>query len=334
MIKKIIISIFVLTTLVCINFLSGCATNYQSQSQTSNNNYKDELNIGHIDFIGYAPLLIAEEKGYLKEKYNIKLKKYDDLGALSKDYMSGKVTAKVNITMSAVNESIEGFNQKIVLVQNYSNGADVIIANKDILDMKGLINKKVGYPKGFLEQFLLESVFKQYGMKLSDATSVDGELDTLTDKITKKEIDAMVLYEPFATELLQKNPDLHVIWSSGSSPGLISDVVTFPSDFVEKHPEVVQNIIDEYFKGVDFLEKNPDESANILIKYFKQTPDEIKNNLKKVVILDPLANRSAFNQNDNIQSIYENVKALHLFLKGSEPSQDFINSFIDARFIK
>ena len=136
--------------------------------------YKSKITIGTAIWPGYLPLYVAQEKGYFKEAgLDVDVKLFIGLAEVSKDYTAGKIQGRANLTLDAVKERSEGFDHKIVLAIDYSNGSDAILARQDIHSVADFKGKSLGVTGlGSSTNFLTQYLAVKAGLQLSDITSV------------------------------------------------------------------------------------------------------------------------------------------------------------------
>ncbi len=299
--------------------------------------YEGTITIGIVAWPGYLPLLVARDKGYFKEEgLDVKIKVYVGLADLSKDYTAGKMQGRANLTLDAVNEALAGFNHKVVLAIDYSNGSDAIMATQAIQSIQEFKGKKVGYEFNTLEEFFLTWALVENGMNLSDVVSINANPEESAKQLKAGQVDAAVTYEPFLSQYLSPK-DFHPVYSSKDAPGLISDILTFRTDFIETHPETVQALIRAYFRAGKFWKEHPEETNAITAKEYKDTPDSIAHQLEGVKILDEKDNMIAFTYAAGLRSLYGNLRQIGKFVhkhEGGKTASLDTDKLIERKFIK
>ncbi len=308
-----------------------------SNKQPSKSLYKEKITIGAETWPGYFPLYVAQEKGFFKEAgLDVEIRQYIGLGELSKDYQAGKMQGRANITLDAVTEAQNGFDHRIVMAIDYSNGSDAIVAKKEITSVQDFKGRRVGFEPNTLEEFLLGWALRENGMRLSDVIAVSGNPEETIRQLIAGSLDVAVSHEPFLSQVLGSD-DFHKIYSSSDSPGLIMDVLTFRADFIEQYPDTVQAVITVYFKALAFYKTNPGEALAIIAKRFGDTPESIARQLEGVQMLYPRDNKTAFTYAAGLRSIYGNLREVGDFIQSHRDSKPLgfdTDSLVDRRFIK
>ena len=298
--------------------------------------YKGEIIIGVAPWPGYISLYMADAKGYFKEAgSNVQVKPYPGLGELLKDYVAGKIQGRANLTLDTVNEYLGGFNQKIVLAIDYSNGSDKIVARRNIIAVKDFKGKRVAYELNTLEEFFLSWALAENNLQISDIISVPANPEEAAKLLKAGQADAAVFYEPFTSQYISSD-EFHTVYSSANAPGLITDILTFREDFIKTYPETVQAVIYAYFKAMNFSKEHPEEANKLLAKVLDDEPESVAKQLKGLVLLDQHDNEIAFTFAAGLRSLYGNMRQIGKFVsKHHSEAPRFLDTdpLIDSQFI-
>ena len=148
--------------------LQGCNSDQENQGLVT---------IGINPWPGYEFLYLAEQKGFFKQVgANIKLVQLASLTDAQETYIEGHTDGMTSTLTEVVQAPFLGGKPlNVVLVTDYSNGGDVIIASKDIPDLTSLKGKTVGCEVSSLGIFILQRALKTVGLTLSDVTVVNVE---------------------------------------------------------------------------------------------------------------------------------------------------------------
>ncbi len=299
--------------------------------------YPGKITIGMETWPGYFPLIVARDKGYFKEAgLDVEIKRYIALGELSKDYVAGKMQGRANLTLDATQESLKGLDQRVVLAIDYSNGSDAIIARKDIQSVPDFRGKRIGFEPDTLEEFFIVWTLSENNMSLSDVKPVSANPEETGKKLKAGEIDVAVSHEPFLSQFVESR-DFHVVYSSKDAPGLITDILTFRTDFMEQYPETVEAILKAYFKGLNFWKEHPQEANAITAKEFGDTSEGIAAQLQGIKMLDEQDNQIAFTFAAGLKSLYGNMRQIGKFVLKHQAKRGAVvntDKLIERKFIK
>ena len=321
--KKIVL--FILTVCLCITLFSvtSCTS---TEDIPKKKLYDGTITIGTETWPGYIGLYIADKKGFFAEEgLDVKIKRYVALGELSDDYVGGEMQGRANLVLDAVNEAYEGLDHKIVLAIDHSTGSDAIVASPSVQITADVKGKHVGYEAGTLEEFFVVWMLQEVGLSLDDIISVEGNPEETAHMLQNGEIDVAVSHEPFLSRVVTSE-DVHILYSSKDTPGLITDILTFRTDFIEAYPDSIDAIIHAYFRGLTFLEENPDEAHQILADEFSDTAEGIAEQLQGVTLLDEKDNKDAFAFAAGLDSIYGNARRMGKFVREQRGETESIDT--------
>lgn len=313
-------------------------TETSSETKTGTQLYKGKIVIGYVTWPGYLGLYLARDKGYFKAAgVDVELRLYQDILVAQKDYVSGKIQGIINVPIATVG-GISGTDltvpQKIVLATDYSNGADGIIAKQGISSISQLKGKKVAYQKNTIEEAFTKYALEQYHMTTADIIPVDLDPIKAADALSKGQVDAATTYEPFMSKTAA---DIHgiVLYTSADAPGLITDIVTFRSDFTNKYPDSVAAVVKAYTQGVSFWEQHPQEANTLVGKELGASAEDTAAQLKTIKILNQHDNEVAFTYASGLQSLYGNLKQMTRLGSGdSQQTAKDTDQIIEPKFIK
>lgn len=299
--------------------------------------YQGLITIGTETWTGYLPLYVARDRGYFRDEgLQVAIKRYIALGQLSKDYVAGAMQGRANLTLDMVNEALQGLDHKAILAIDYSNGSDAIVARQEVSGLAALRGKRVAYEPNTLEEFFIAWALKEVGLSLADLQSVSANPEDAAKQLADGRLDVAVSHEPFLSQMLQSK-QFHVLYSSANAPGLITDVLTFRTDFLQAHPETAQALVRAYFKALRFWREHPDDAHRILAKEFGDTPEGIAKQLEGIKMLDEADNNTAFTFAAGLQSLYGNLRQIGAFVLNHQggPARTLdTDQLIERRFVK
>lgn len=291
--------------------------------------------IGHNQWPGYVAFFVARDQGYFADEgVDVELREYPSLTEASKDYQKGVIQGSMNLGLDAIQEAQAGLDHKIVLLVDHSYGADGIVARPGIKNISDIKGKKVAYEFGTLEEFFLRYVLQESGLSLSDIEGVNLNAEEAANALIKKDVDVAVTFEPFISTALSETGGTK-LYTSQQAPDLISDVLTFRSDFIAQYPDTVAAIVRAYLKAVDFNKFNPIISHSILAKAYGISTEDVVLQLEGVKIADKDANRIAFSKDTGAQSLYTNLQEIAQFAQTTNKQAKPFDSttLIDPTFV-
>ena len=140
-----------------------------------------------------------------------------------------------------------------------------MVANKDkgINTVSDLAGKTVGFPQGTSAQFVYETLVNEAGIK-NKVKTINLTPPNLIPSLTKGDIDAMVVWQPFLVKAIQKNPNsFHLIPGSQDVLRVIYLVVSTES-YIQKNPEGIKKLLKILIEADKKLENRNAEALDIL----------------------------------------------------------------------
>jgi NitT/TauT family transport system substrate-binding protein len=180
------------------------------------------ISMGTTTWIGNAPLHIGLAKGFFKELgLDLKLQVFETVAAGFPAFLSGKLEGLSPVTSEAVALAAKGSDFKIVLVEDTSIGADVIMARNSIASVKDFKGKKIGAEIGGIGHFFVLQVLAEAGLSEKDVTLVNTPPDAAAAAFQKGALEIAYSYSPFSDQALKAQKDGRIIYQSRrESPSL------------------------------------------------------------------------------------------------------------------
>lgn len=302
------------------------------------NFYTGTITIGYTAWPGYLGLYLARDKGFFSAAgVQVELKKYDSLSTLSQAYTNGDIQGKANLSLDAIQEANQGFGHKAIVVIDHSNGADGIIAGSEIHTLPEVKGKKFAFEHGTLEEFLTRYALQQYGLTLADIVPVDLDAEKSAQALLQGTVEVATTYEPFLTQTLAEIQG-NKVFSSKEAPQLITDILTFRTDFITQHPDTIQAIVKAYFQGIQFWEEHPEDAHALIAKELGINPDQAVEQLSGLHVLSLRDNVTAFTYAPGLSSLYGNLKEVLQFVTAHQTKAPSVpvdtDSLIEPRFIR
>jgi len=301
----------ILIAVILISVIGGGIYIYQ-QTQPKQ---LGEITYGWNAWPGNLPYIIAYEQGFFKEQgLDVKFVKETGYGAMLNNFISGQTDFSGIALIDVAEKVSKGNNLKVILAHDYSNGADGIVAKKEIKSISELKAKKVAIEIGTLGEYLLYDALKKYKLTLADITEINLSAQDAAQAFIRGEVDAAVTYEPDFSQAVNQGSGWR-LYTSTDSPGLIIDVLAFKSDFVAQNPLKVAAVTRAYFKAMDFISANPEAAYEIGAKYFEITPSEFKDQLSGLKLLNLDDNLNLMAYGNGSDSLHGLIHQAYNFLK-------------------
>jgi NitT/TauT family transport system substrate-binding protein len=208
-----------------------------------------------------------------------------------------------------------GGKSVIVLINDYSNGNDMIVAKPGIKSLKDLVGKKVGLEVGFVDHLLLLNGLEKAGIKESDVTLVNTKTNETPQVLASGDVDAIGAWQPSSGQALKLVPGSSAIYTSADEPGLIYDVLAVnPASLSSRRADWLK-VVKVWGKVVAYINdpKTTDDALKILSGRVGLTPEEYKPFLGGTKLLTLAEGAKVYEKGDGFKSIYGSTQIVDDF---------------------
>ncbi|MDQ7048571.1 MAG: ABC transporter substrate-binding protein [Enterobacterales bacterium] len=238
----------ILALFLCLIIVSGCSP----QKETT-------LRIGTNHWPGYKILYLARELGYF-EKSSIKLVELPSATEVILALRSGNLEAATLTLDEALTLLNDGLDLKVILVIDYSNGGDALLAKQPINSIQQLKGKNIAVEYTAVGAIILDRALKSVSIEISDVNIIGCTLERHIACFEKN--DALVTFEPVRTQLLSQGAVS--LFDSSKIPGKIIDVLVVDKKSIEGHEKTLSKLLKAYFKA----KKDLEQGLTLAIKLF------------------------------------------------------------------
>ena len=254
-----------------------------------------KLSLALSSWVGFAPLYIAQEKGFFKEHgLDVELVKMESVADRRSTLAANRIQGFTSTVDTHVVTAASGVPVVQVVALDDSYGGDGLVAKKEIKSLKDLVGKTVavqtdGGASFFWFLYLLNKEgIDEKDIKLQSMTAGDAGA-----AFAAKKVDAAVTWEPWLSKA--KDTDFgSVLVSSDATPGVIADTIGLRKDFADANPDAVKALAQSWFEAVEYYKTNEEDAVKIMARAFDQTTDEFKAGLSGVRYYDQARNQEYF----------------------------------------
>jgi NitT/TauT family transport system substrate-binding protein len=295
------------------------------------------VRLGFNNWPGYMPWQVGDKaKLFKSNKGTLVPVWYDEylkgIGAL----VAGQLDANSQTLMDTILSVANGSDEVVVLVNDNSVGNDKIIAKSGINSIKDLKGKTISTEKGTVDHYLLLLALKKNGLTEQDVTiKFSGGIQESAEEFAAGKVDAAAVYAPFTNIALKRAGSKELV-SSKDFPGAISDVLSFRRSFVEKNPELVQAVVDNWFDSLAYIKANPAKANEMMANRSKVTVAEYVEFGKGIKIFDNADNLKAFTPGKDYSSVMFSADELKKTVVdlGLTTKTANVSKLFDDRFVK
>lgn len=182
-----------------------------------------------------------------------------------------------------------GLDLKIVLVFDFSAGADVLLSQPKIKDLASLRGKRIGVEQTGVGALMLDAIFKQTGLTAADVKVINLTIDQHLAAFRSQKVDALITFEPFAGQIEAQGG--RRLFDSRSIPGSIVDVLVISAKALDANPEAARRLVRDYFQALTYLHSNPADAAQRMAPRLGLTPAAVERGYRDIVLPDLAENR-------------------------------------------
>lgn len=183
------------------------------------------LRIAYSDWPGWVAWQVAIDKGWLKEAgVNAQFEWFDYVPSMDA-FSAGKVDAVTMTNGDALVTGAAGAKSVMILITDYSNGNDMIVARPQYKSLQDLKGQKIGLEVGFVEHLMLLNGLEKAGMKETDVELVNVKTNETPQVLASGQVAAIGAWQPNSGAAMKAVPGARPIYTSAQAPGLIYDVV-------------------------------------------------------------------------------------------------------------
>jgi NitT/TauT family transport system substrate-binding protein len=275
----------------------------------------DPLKIGYSDWPGFIAWEVAIQKGFFKDAgVDVQFVWYD-YGASIDAFTAGKVDANTMVVGDALVSGAGGKPSTGILLEDYSNGNDMIIGKPGLNTVKDLKGKTVAVEFGLVEHELLLKALELNGMTDADITLSKVSTNDTPQILSSGKADAIGCWYPISGQALKTVGGSKPVFTSADVPGLIFDELAVSKESLAARRDDWKKVVAVWFRTVDFI-KDPAthaEAVKIMAGKINVSPEDYDKSLSGTALRDLNDNLKAFQKSDELLSVYGSMKVADAF---------------------
>ncbi len=294
----------------------------------------EPLKVGYSDWPGWVAWEVAIDKDWFKEAgVDVQFEWFDYVASMDA-FAAGQLDAVAMTNGDALVTGATGAKSVMILINDYSNGNDMVVGGPGIDAIKDLKGKKVGVEIGFVGHLLLLNGLEKAGMSEADVELVNVPTNETPQVLASGDVDAIVAWQPNSGMALNLVAGAKPIYTSADEPGLIYDVLAVSPASLAANRDEWTKVAKVWYRVVDYI-KDPathEDAVRIMASRVGLSPEEYKGFIKGTKILTLDEAKGFFKKADGFKSLYGSSKIADDFNIANEvykTPQD-IDSYIDG----
>lgn len=228
------------------------------------------LRIGVSETLLSLPFHVAQAEGFFKMRgVDVVLVKCVGGNRCMKNMLGGQTDLATATELPVVFNSFERSDFSI-LTSFVSTSSDLkVLARKkaNVSQPLELERKRLGYIKGTASQYVLDSVLVYSGVDPSTVTTVPITPETALRALVKAELDALCIWEPFASRIQQElASEVRLV----PTPKLYTETFNLIAmkSVIKTRPRDLELILLALKDSIQFMNENPDKAKTLLAGRF------------------------------------------------------------------
>lgn len=245
--------------------------------------------VGCIVWIGYEPLFLARDLGLLDSRRLRLVEMPSNTSSLTL-LATGDLEAATLTLDECLFAREEGIDLRVILVFDYSDGADVVMARPEITRPAELKGRRIGIEETAASGLVLARLLEHAGLAPSDVEKVGLTGGRQVEAYRRNQVDALVSWEPFATQLEAQGA--RRLFDSRAIPGLLVDVLVARADALDAAADNFRELVAGHFRAQEHLHSVPDDALRRMAPRLHLSVPEMRAALRGIRMLDRSANRA------------------------------------------
>lgn len=296
----------------------------------------EPLKIAYSDWPGWIAWEIAVQKDWFKEAGVDVVFEWLEYVPSMEAFSAGKVDAVCMTNGDALVTGATGSPSRIIVINDYSNGNDMIIAKPGYETLKDLKGKKIGVEIGFVGHLHLLKALEANGMSEADVELVNIPTPETPKALASGDVEAIVAWQPNCSQALKSVPGSKAVFTTADVPGLVYDCLAVNPASLSARKEDWEKVVKVWYRVVDFF-YNPEtrgEAIKLMAARVNLPPEEYAAFVDGTKILTLAEAKKAYEKAPGLDSIYgssEISNKFNLENKVYEKSQN-VDDYIDPSF--
>ena len=230
------------------------------------------LRVGPNAWLGYEPLYLARDLGLYGDR-DIQLQRFASATETMRAFSEKRIEAAALTLDEALALAQFEKDISIVLVFDFSHGADALLARPEIRSLDDLKGRSIGVESSAVGAYMLQRALDRAGLSEQEVKVVSINVDGHEAAYTGGQVEAVITFEPIRSRLLARGAK--VLFDSSMIPGEIIDVLVVREACLRSHPELVGHLLSGWFAALDELKVRPAAAAGRMRASLGLTPEAI-----------------------------------------------------------
>jgi NitT/TauT family transport system substrate-binding protein len=296
------------------------------------------LRIAYSDWPGWTAFEVGIQKGWFKEAgVDVVFSWFDYLPSLDA-FTAGKVDAVLVTNGDALVTGANGAKSKMILLTDYSNGNDQVIARPGVKAFTDLKGKKVGLELTLVEHLLFLKALEKFGMKPADVTLVNFPTNQTPDALASGQVSAIAAWYPVSAQARKAVAGSKSLFTSADVPGLIYDTLAVNPSSLAQRRDDWGKVTKVWYRIADFVRdpKTQGEAAAIMAAKVGVKAADYAANIPGTYFLSLAEAKKRYAKGDGLDSIYGSSRVADAFNTANKvyKTAQSVDDYIDPSIVQ
>lgn len=297
------------------------------------------LKIAYSDWPGWVAWEVAGRKGWFAEAGVAVELVWFEYGPSLEAFAAGTVDAVSTTNGDAMVLGAAGKASKAVVINDYSDGNDMVIARPGIESVAALEGKKIGVELNLVDHLLLLKALEANGLSEDDVTLINMPTNDTPQALAAGGVDAIAAWNPVAAQTLQQVAGSKALFTSHEVPGLIYDALFVDPASLEKRRDDWRKVAAVWFRCVEYINDPATQADAVAIMAARvgTTPERYQRFLAGTHLLDLEGNLRVLMPGMGLSSVFGSSEIVNRFnvakkvyAKPQEPAAFFEPALVEA----
>jgi len=275
----------------------------------------EPLKVAYSDWPGWVAWEVGIQKGWFKEAgVDVDFVWFEYVPSMEA-LAAGQVDACCMTNGDALVTGATGKHSVGILLNDYSNGNDMIVAKPGIASMKDLKGKKIGVEVGFVDHLLLLKALEANGMSEADVEIINIVTTDTPQALASGQVDAIAAWQPSSGQALAQVPGSKAIFSSADVKGVIYDALYVTPESLNTRRADWAKVVSVWPRIVAFIQDpaTQPEALQIMAARVGLDAATYKPLLAGTFLLDAAGNKKHSMPGDGLESVFGSTVIVNAF---------------------
>lgn len=234
------------------------------------------LRIGLNPWVGTAFLHLAEVKGFFADEgVDVRIVEYSSMADVRRGMELGQLDMAGVTAVEALHvyEHSDRVHQ-VVLVTDYSVGADAVLAREHVRSIADLKGKRIGVEAGSLNLYVLSRALEGTGLGLGDMTVVPTNQSEMAAAMAAGTLDCAVTYAPFDAAV-RRAARVNELYTTREAPDALPNFLVADCHLFPRRSKEVSKVLRAWRRAIAYATEHPQEAHQVMADRLVMPPDDL-----------------------------------------------------------